>query len=270
MKEYPQTRAGAVWSRIVGEAESIAHTEPLLSGFLYDTVFRHRAFERALAWLLADKLASGTLSAADLAGLFETSLAADDGDILDAVRCDLEAVLERDPAATSLVGPFIHFKGFQALQAHRIAHGLLANGREALAFHLQSRISEVFDVDIHPAARIGRGILIDHGTGVVIGETSVIGDNVSLLHEVTLGGTGKEAGDRHPKIGTGVMIGAGAKVLGNIRVGEYSKIAACSVVLCDVPPRSTVAGIPAKVVGRPSTADPARNMEQTFEVEYVI
>jgi serine O-acetyltransferase len=254
----------------VSEAEGIAQSEPLLAGFFYDTVFRHRTFERALSWLLADKLASGTLSAADLAGVFEAALAAVPGGALEAVLRDLEAVLARDPAATSLVGPFLHFKGFQALQAYRVAHWLLADGRAPLAFHLQSRISEVFDVDIHPAARIGRGVLIDHGTGVVIGETAVIGDNVSLLHEVTLGGTGKEAGDRHPKVGTGVIIGAGAKILGNIRIGEYSKIAACSVVLCDVPPHSTVAGIPAKVVGRPKTADPAGNMEQTFEVEYVI
>ena len=187
-----------------------------------------------------------------------------------ALRRDLSAVQERDPAARSMIVPFLYFKGFHALQAHRAAHWFWLQGRTALALYLQSQVSEVFNVDIHPAARIGKGILMDHGTGVVIGETAVIGDDVSLLHEVTLGGTGKESGDRHPKVGRGVMIGAGAKILGNITIGEGSKIAAGSVVLSDVPAHSTVAGIPAKVVGRPKTTTPSLLMDQAVEYDYCI
>jgi serine O-acetyltransferase len=259
----------AVWTRLCQEAEWMTKTEPMLAGFLHDAVLRHRTFERALSFLLADKLASRYLSAAALEEVFEEALSTS-ADIRDAIQRDLCAVVERDPAARSLAIPFLYFKGFQALQAYRVAHWFWAQERAQLALHLQSRISEAFNVDIHPAARIGKGILIDHGTSVVIGETAVVGDNVSLLHEVTLGGTGKESGDRHPKVGYGVIIGAGAKILGNIRIGEGSKIAACSVVLGDVPPHSTVAGIPAKVVGKPRTAEPALNMEQTFEGDYSI
>jgi serine O-acetyltransferase len=166
--------------------------------------------------------------------------------------------------------PFLYFKGFQALQSYRASHWLWNQDRKPLALYLQSRISEAFDVDIHPAARIGKGILIDHGTGVVIGETAVVGDNVSMLHEVTLGGTGKESGDRHPKVGHGVLIGAGAKILGNIRIGDGSKIAAGSIVLDEVPAHTTVAGIPAKPVGRPKSVEPALLMDQSVEHDYSI
>jgi serine O-acetyltransferase len=190
--------------------------------------------------------------------------------IREALRRDLTAVLQRDPAARGLAQPFLHYKGFHALQAHRVAHWLWGKGRESLACYLQSRVSEVFAVDIHPAARMGKGILIDHGTGVVIGETAVVGDDVSLLHEVTLGGTGKECGDRHPKVGNGVMIGAGAKILGNVRIGNGSKVAAGSVVLHEVPPHATVAGVPAKIVGHPATDEPALQMDQQLDTDFTI
>jgi serine O-acetyltransferase len=188
-------------------------------------------------------------------------------EIREAIRRDLSAVLERDPAARGVAQPFLHYKGYHALQSQRVAHWLWNEGRQPLAFYLQNRISEVFAVDIHPAARIGKGILIDHGTSVVIGETAVVGDDVSMLHEVTLGGTGKESGDRHPKVGNGVMIGAGAKILGNVRIGNGSKVAAGSVVLDEVPPHATVAGVPARVVGKPQTEEPALSMDQKLDTE---
>jgi serine O-acetyltransferase len=179
-----------------------------------------------------------------------------------AVRADLAAVRDRDPACKRFVEPLLFFKGFQALTAQRVAHWLWGHGRRDLALYLQMRMSERFSVDIHPAARLGRGIMIDHGHSIVIGETAVVGDEVSMLHGVTLGGTGKETGDRHPKIGRGVLIGAGAKILGNIRVGEFSRIAAGSVVLKEVPPCKTVAGVPARVVGDGGCDCPSRAMDQ--------
>jgi serine O-acetyltransferase len=183
-------------------------------------------------------------------------------EIRDAIRKDIEAVTRRDPASRGISEPFLHYKGFHALESYRVSHWLWIQRREALACYMQNRISEVFSVDIHPAARIGKGIFIDHATGVVIGETSVVDDDVSLLHEVTLGGTGKTTGDRHPKIGRGVLIGAGAKILGNVKVGEGSKVAAGSVVLTDVPPHTTVAGVPAVVIGRPAVEQPSLEMDQ--------
>jgi serine O-acetyltransferase len=182
-------------------------------------------------------------------------------DVRVAIRADLEAVVKRDPASHGVSEPFLHYKGFHALEAYRVAHWLWQAGRHALACYLQNRISEVFAVDIHPAARIGKGILIDHATSVVIGETAVVDDDVSMLHEVTLGGTGKTTGDRHPKVRHGVLIGAGAKILGNVEIGEGSKVAAGSVVLTDVPPHTTVAGVPATVIGVPDTAEPSLEMD---------
>jgi len=269
MEANEQNMIDPVWSRLRQEADAMAKAEPMLAGFLHDTVLKHRSLERAISFFLAGKLASRYLTAVSLVEAFDEAFSAS-SDIREAVRRDLGAVVERDPAARSLAVPFLHFKGFQALESCRVAQWFWSQGRNGLALYLQSQISEVFDVDIHPAARIGKGILVDHGTSVVIGETAVVGDNVSLLHEVTLGGTGKESGDRHPKIGNGVMIGAGAKILGNIRIGEGSKIAAGSVVLSEVPPHSTVAGIPAKVVGRPKTAEPSRSMDQAVEYDYCI
>jgi serine O-acetyltransferase len=265
----PDVAADPQWERLRREAAEMARAEPMLAGLLHDTVLRHALLERALAAFLAGKLASRDLSERLLMDIFDEALESSP-EIGAAIRSDLAAVLERDPAARSLAIPFLYFKGFHALQAYRVAHALWNRERRPLAQYLQSRIAEAFNVDIHPAARIGQGILIDHGTGVVIGETAVVGDNVSMLHGVTLGGTGKSSGDRHPKVGRGVMIGAGAKILGNVRIGEGAKIAAGSVVLNEVPPHTTVAGIPAKVVGRPAADEPARTMDQTVELDYCI
>ena len=269
MSATEPTTADPAWDRLRRDAQAIVKAEPLLTDLARGAILQHNTLEQALAALLADKLASHHLPTWVLTKIFAEPLSTS-ADLADAVRRDLQAVRERDPAARSLAVPFLYFKGFQALQAYRVAHWLWNEGRKPLALCLQSRISEAFAVDIHPAARIGKGILIDHGTSVVIGETAVVGDDVSILHEVTLGGTGKDTGDRHPKIGHGVLIGAGAKILGNIRIGDGSKIAAGSVVLSSVPDHSTVAGIPAKVVGTPRTNKPALQMDQIVEFDYCI
>jgi serine O-acetyltransferase len=198
---------------------------------------------------------------------------ASDPSLVTSAEADLRAVFERDPACKGYVQPFLFFKGFQALQTYRVAHWLFGQGRETLAFYLQSRCSELFQVDIHPGAVIGSGVFIDHGTGIVIGETAVVSDEVSMLHGVTLGGTGAERGDRHPKIGRGVLLGAGAKVLGNILVGDYAKVASGSVVLKPVPAHCTAAGVPARLVNCPTGEEPARTMDHTLAealYDYVI
>jgi serine O-acetyltransferase len=254
-----------VWTDLRKEVAALADSETMLASYLHAMVLNHRSLENSLSFLLAGKLGSPHLSAMTLRDVVDEALHAAP-DIREAVRRDLTAVVERDPAARGVAQPFLYFKGFHALQSYRIAHWLWLEGREALALFMQSRISELFAVDIHPAARIGKGIMIDHATGVIIGETAVVGDNVSMLHEVTLGGTGKERGDRHPKVGNGVLIGAGAKILGNVKIGEGAKIAACSVVLKDVPPRSTVAGIPARVIGHPAADAPSLFMDHDFEL----
>jgi serine O-acetyltransferase len=258
-----------LWSELRYEVAQIAKREPLLASYLHATVLKHRTLESALSFLLSGKLESPYLTALSLHDILRRAFRASP-EIRGAIRADLAAVVDRDPAAGSPAVPFLYFKGFHALEAYRVSNWLWAKGRKHLALYLQTRISEVFGLDIHPAARIGQGILIDHGTGVVIGETAVVGDNVSMLHEVTLGGTGKQVGDRHPKIGAGVLLGAGAKVLGNISVGAGSKVAAGSVVLNDVEAHTTVAGIPARVVGMPSTSEPSRSMDHGLEVDYVI
>ncbi len=183
-----------------------------------------------------------------------------------AARADILAVYDRDPACHRYVEPLLYLKGFQALQTYRMAHRLYMSGRKDFAYYLQSRSSMIFGCDIHPNARIGRGIMIDHAHSIVIGETAVIEDNVSLLHSVTLGGTGKEDGDRHPKVRHGCLIGAGASILGNIEIGHCSRVAAGSVVLHDVPPNRTVAGVPAKVVGYAGCSEPSRIMDQLLPV----
>ena len=251
------------WDQIQSEARQEAEREPVLVSFLFASVLRHRKLEDALSVILANKLQTPDLSAILLRDLIHEALA-EDVSIRASVRADLLAARTRDPAAHGYAQPFLYYKGFHALQAYRVAHWLWEQGRQALAAHLQNRISEAFGVDVHPAARIGAGVLIDHGTSVVIGETAVVEDNVSLLHEVTLGGTGKETGDRHPKVRRGVLIGAGAKILGNIEIGTGAKVGAGSVVLRDVPPHTTVAGIPARVVGRCTVAEPALEMDSTF------
>jgi serine O-acetyltransferase len=251
------------WDQIQSEARREAEHEPLLVSFLFASVLRHRKLEDALGVILANKLQTQDLPAIVLRDLIEEAFA-EDMSIGAMIRADLLAARTRDPAARGYAQPFLYYKGFHALQAYRVGHWLWREGRNALAAHLQNRISEAFGVDIHPAARIGSGILIDHGTSVVIGETAVVEDFVSLLHEVTLGGTGKDVGDRHPKVRRGVLIGAGAKILGNIEVGIGAKVGAGSVVLRDVPPHATVAGIPARVVGRCTVAEPALEMDATF------
>lgn len=255
------TQKDEIWDDIRARAEKDAKKEPMLASFLYATVINHEKLESALGFLLAHKLESATLTAATLRDLIDEAYAKD-SKIARAIREDIAAVCDRDPACDGYANILLFYKGYHALQAYRAAHYFWTQGRRSLAKYLQSRISEVFAVDIHPAAKIGHGILIDHATGVVIGETAVVEDGVSILQGVTLGGTGKETGDRHPKIRRGVLIGAGAKVLGNIEVGERAKVASGSVVLHAVPAGCTVAGVPAKVVGCVGCDEPALEMDQ--------
>jgi serine O-acetyltransferase len=255
--------APPVWAALRNEAEHAARTEPGLASMLSATILAHDDLGRALSYQMARKLGDQELRAMSAREVAEDAYAADPS-ILTKVEADLRAVFERDPACKGYLQPFLLFKGFQALQTYRIAHWLWQQGRQTLAFYLQSRSSELFQVDIHPAARIGSGVFLDHGTGIVIGETAVVGDDVSLLHGVTLGGTSAEREDRHPKIGKGVLIGANASVIGNIVIGDYAKIAAGSVVLKPVPPGCTAAGVPARLVNCPTCEEPARSMDQTL------
>ena len=252
-----------LWEQIRAEAAEGTWREPMLSSFLHATILNHKTFEAALGFQLASKLESPNLPALSLRDLIEEAFDTEPELGLMA-REDLLAVHERDPACRKYSQPMLYFKGYLSIQAYRVAHHYWNRDRMHLALFLQSRISEVFAVDIHPAAQLGKGCFIDHATGVVIGETAVVEENVSMLHAVTLGGTGKERGDRHPKIGRGVLISAGAKILGNIRVGEGAKVAADAVVLEDVPPHTTVAGIPARPIGRASSDQPALEMDHRF------
>ncbi len=252
-----------VWDRICSEAEAAIREEPLMGSLLHQGVLHHGSFECALAYRIAMKLASEEMSGQILREIAD-ELLKDDPSISAAARADLVAVNERDPACHRFMQPLLYFKGYQAVQAYRLGHALWKQGRKDLAYFIQMRVSEIFGIDIHPAAKIGKGIMIDHAHSIVIGETAVVGDNVSLLHSVTLGGTGKEDEDRHPKIGDGVLIGAGAKVLGNITIGCCSRIAAGSVVLKDVAPNTTVAGVPARVVGAAGCDQPSVAMDQLF------
>eukprot|EP00889_Picochlorum_renovo_P005175 jgi/Picre1/32205/NNA_007551.t1 len=253
-------KSNTLWKSIRKEAERDAEDEPLLSSFLYASILSHDSFERSLAFILANRLSNTTLLPTELFELFYVVLMRDEK-IRVASQADLCAMRERDPACRSYSQALLYFKGFHAIQVQRIAHALWKQGRRVMAEALQSRSSEVFAVDIHPAAQIGKGVLLDHGTGVVIGETAVIGNNVSILQNVTLGGTGKQHGDRHPKVSDNVLIGASATILGNIDIGKGSQVAAGSLVLKPVPPKAMVAGSPAKVVGKVQ-GNPALNMEQ--------
>ncbi|HUJ04416.1 MAG TPA: serine O-acetyltransferase [Rhizomicrobium sp.] len=253
-----------IWQALRAQAEELAANEPSLASLAHATILKHQKLEDALSYHLAKKVGGEDLSPMLAREIFDEALRADP-EIGDAVRADLSAIFERDPACHSYVQAFLFFKGFHALESHRIAHWLWGQRREALAYFLQSRVSEVFAVDIHPAAKIGRGIFMDHATGVVIGETAVVEDDVSMLHGVTLGGTGKEKGDRHPKIRRGVLLSVGAKVLGNIEVGEYSRVGAGSVVLHEVPAHCTVAGVPAKVIGCAGCDRPSQAMDQLID-----
>ena len=253
-----------VWARIVSEAEQAVKDEPLLGGLIHSSVLYHGSLERALSYRISMKLASGEMPEQLIREICDEAFR-NDPDISIAARADIAAVYDRDPACHRFLQPLLFFKGFQAVQAYRVGHWLWSTGRRDLAYFFQMRVSEKFSIDIHPAAKIGKGIMIDHAHAIVIGETAVVGDNVSLLHSVTLGGTGKEDEDRHPKIGDGVLIGAGAKVLGNIRVGNCARVAAGSVVLTEVPPRKTVAGVPARVVGEAGCSQPSITMDQILK-----
>ena len=249
-----------IWSALRVQAEQLAESEPELASIAHATILKHDLLEEALSYLLAKKIGGEDLSPMQLREMFQDAFAAEPA-MGEAVRADLSAVFQRDPACHSYVQAFLFFKGFHALESYRVAHFLWNHGRKLVALFIQNRMSDLFAVDIHPAARLGRGIMIDHATGVVIGETAVVGDDVSMLHGVTLGGTGKENEDRHPKIGRGVLLSVGAKVLGNIEIGEYSRVGAGSVVLKPVPPHTTVAGVPARVIGKAGSARPSQDMD---------
>ncbi|MCK0198574.1 serine O-acetyltransferase [Ancylobacter sp. 6x-1] len=261
----PLDKIDPVWARIRAEAEEMAAREPALVSFIFSTVLYHQTLERAVAHRISQRLHNVDVPGELIRQAFDEAFA-DDPDIGHAIRADLMAVCDRDPATTRALEPLLYFKGFHAIQTHRLAHWLWSNGRRDFALYLQSRSSSIHQVDINPAARLGRGLFFDHATGIVIGETAVIEDDVSILQGVTLGGTGKEHGDRHPKIRRGVLIGAGAKVLGNIEVGHCARVAAGSVVLKAVPPCTTVAGVPAKVVGEAGCSEPSRQMNQMFDI----
>lgn len=253
-----------IWDAIREEAEAVVRTEPALGGFVHATVLAHERLEESVCHRLAQRLNHSDVDSGLIAKTFDQVLV-DRPEIGDMFRADLQAVYDRDPAVDRYIEPLLYFKGFHALVTHRFAHELWNAGRKDFALYLQSQASRIFAVDINPAARLGRGIMLDHATGIVIGETAVVGDNCSILQNVTLGGNGKETGDRHPKIGKNVLLAAGAKVLGNIAVGDCAKVAAGSVVLQAVPPNKTVAGVPAKIVGDSNCPEPARTMDQRLE-----
>jgi serine O-acetyltransferase len=257
-----------VWARVREEAEEITRSAPELATFIFTTVLNHDKLEQAVADRVASRLDHADVSGELIRQAFDEAFEAEPS-IGDAIRADIVAVAERDPATTRYIEPVLYYKGFHALQTHRLAHFLWNRGRKDFALYLQSRASSVFGVDINPNTRIGRGVFIDHGTGVVLGQTAVIDDDVSILQGVTLGGTGKERGDRHPKIRRGVLLAAGAKVLGNIEIGACSRVAAGSVVLKPVAPNTTVAGVPARVVGKsPCDGTPAHTMDQVFDFPF--
>ncbi|MEA3534742.1 serine O-acetyltransferase [Rhizobium sp. CC-YZS058] len=253
-----------IWNSLQEEARYAAVQEPVLTAFLHATVINQRSLEDAVIHRICERLDHADLNAALLRQSFQ-EMVADWPEWSAILRVDIQAVYDRDPACHRFLDVVLYFKGFHAIQTHRLAHWLIERGRRDLALYLQSRSSSVFQTDINPSARIGKGIFLDHATGLVVGETATIGDNVSILHGVTLGGTGKEGSDRHPKIGNGVLIGAGAKILGNIHVGHCSRVAAGSVVLKPVPPKVTVAGVPAKVVGEAGCSEPSRSMDQVLK-----
>jgi len=260
----PKANVERVWRNLCREASLVRDKERLLSSFLEEVILGQKCFGRAVSIHLAMKLRVNHLPGVTLRDCF-LEIIEEQENLLSTIATDLEAIRERDPASGGLLNPFLNFKGFHAMTAYRFTHALWEEERTALALFLQSIISERLGVDIHPAAKIGSGILVDHATGVVIGETAVVGDNVSILHGVTLGGTGKDKGDRHPKIGNDVLIGAGAKILGNVSIGNGSKIGAGSVVLEDIPPHTTAVGVPARQVGVCRIKHPSRAMDHRLD-----
>lgn len=255
----------AHWGDLRRHASEIAAREPALKPLLHETILDRSSFADGLTYRLARKLVNHAASVDVLHEVFMSAFLHEPV-ILQQIAYDMNAVCERDPACPDALTPLLYFKGFQALVCYRVAHHLWQHERKELALYLQSLISETFSVDIHPAAKIGCGILLDHATGFVAGETAVIDNNVSILHAVTLGGTGKERGDRHPKVRSGVLLGAGAKILGNVEIGAGAKVGAGSVVLKDVPAHTSVAGVPAQMIGQTKDASPALGMCQDFEV----
>jgi serine O-acetyltransferase len=253
----------ALWARLRREAEEAYDREPKLASLFFDSILNQPSFEAAVFHRVATRLKNDTISLPLIVQAFNRA-AEDDGCMIEAAKADIAAVLDRDPACTRLLEPLLYFKGFHAIQTHRLNHWLWHHNERDFALYLQSRASEVFQTDIHPGAKFGHGIFLDHGTGLVVGETGEVGDDVSMLHNVTLGGTGKQSGDRHPKIRKGAMISAGAAILGNIEVGEHARVAAGSVVLKPVPPHATVAGVPAKVIRIVESDEPSRSMDQTL------
>ena len=255
-------RVDPVWAQVRQEAQALADKEAALADFVHAVVLKHDRLDSVMAAHLSEKLANSEVGASSLRDIFQEAFT-QDAEFAAAMRAYIVAHYDRDPACRAYLDPVLYFKGFLALQAYRAAHWWINQGRRGIALYIQNRASEVFQADIHPAAKIGKGVFIDHATGVVIGETAEVGDDVSMLHSVTLGGSGKEGGDRHPKISDGVLISVGAKVLGNIRVGKCAKIGGGSVVLTDVPAFSTAVGVPAKVVGKVSSDEQSRQMDHS-------
>ncbi len=255
-----------IWDSVREEALEAVGREPILAAFLYASVLNHDTLEGAVIHRIAERLGHTDIGSDLIAQTFREMKRANP-DWSSIVRVDIQAYYDRDPACDRFIMPVLYFKGFHAIQTHRLAHWLWREGRKDFALYLQSRSSAVFQTDINPAARMGKGIFIDHATGLVVGETAVIEDNVSILHGVTLGGTGKAGGDRHPKIRHGVLIGAGAKILGNIEIGHCTKVAAGSVVLASVPHNKTVAGVPARIVGEAGCKEPSRQMDQLLSTQ---
>ncbi len=261
LKQHTTSKVDPVWEALRKEAEAVVEKEPMMSSFIYNTILNQSSLEDAVIYRIAERLHNRDFSA-DLVRQSFQQMKDHSTEWSEILRTDIAAVYDRDPACSRFIEPILYFKGFHAIQTHRLAHWNLNNGSKDIALYLQSRSSQVFQTDINPAAKFGKGIFFDHATGIVIGETASIGDDVSILHSVTLGGTGKEWEDRHPKIGNGVLLGAGATVLGNIEIGHCSRIAAGSLVIKPVPEKVTVAGIPGKVVGVAGCAEPSRTMNQ--------
>jgi serine O-acetyltransferase len=261
--DQPEDCGDALWTQLRAEAEAAYERSPKLAPLFFDSILNQPSFEAAVFHRVAARLKNDVISLPVIVQAFSRAYADNPG-IGDALQADILAVFDRDPACERLIEPFLYFKGFHAIQAQRLSHWLWHNDDRDFALYLQSRSSEVFQTDIHPAAKFGKGIFLDHATGLVVGETAVVGDDVSILQHVTLGGTGKETGDRHPKIGNGVMISVGASILGNIEVGEHARVAAGSVVLKAVPAHATVAGVPARVVRIAASDEPSRAMDQTL------
>jgi serine O-acetyltransferase len=252
-----------IWLCLRQEASDALTAEPSLASMLYSTVLSHDDLASALSYHIARKLGDDAMRGITVREMVQ-KIYADDPSLVEFAEADLQAVYERDPAAKGYMQAFMYFKGFLSLQIYRVSHRLWQQGRQTMAHFLQSRVSELFQIDINPAARIGKGVFLDHGTGIVIGETAVVGDDCSILQGVTLGGTGAERGDRHPKVGKGVLLGAGANVLGNITIGDYAKVASGSVVLKPVPAHCTAAGVPARLINCKTCEDPARQMDHTM------